>query len=198
MDNDTLKAYDRAAKAFADDWHTQPPPTDLHAVVRRFFLAGPTADIGCGSGRDAAWLHANGYPTVGFDASDGLLLEARERHPEIRFTKETLPELSTVADGSFANVLCETVIMHLEPEAIAPSVARLLSILVPGGVLYLSWRVTEGADRRDEHGRLYAAFDPQQVMGALKSTEILHDEQVGSLSSGKLIRRVVARKRMLP
>jgi len=84
--------------------------------------------------------------------------------------------------------------MHLEPEAIGPAVERLLAILVPKGVLYLSWRVTEGADRRDEHGRLYAAFDPQLVLRALGSTEILLDEQVGSLSSGKLIRRIVARK----
>ena len=197
MDGDTLKAYDLAAKAFADDWHTHPPPSDLHAVVRRFFIAGPTADIGCGSGRDAAWLNANGYPTVGFDASEGLLAEARQRHPEIQFSMSTLPALEGIADNSFTNVLCETVIMHLEPEAIKPSVERLLSILTPGGILYLSWRVTEGADRRDEHGRLYAAFDPEWVLRALKSTEILLDEQVGSLSSGKLIRRIVARKKLL-
>jgi hypothetical protein len=86
--------------------------------------------------------------------------------------------------------------MHLEPEAITPAVERLLSILIPGGILYLSWRgVTEGADRRDEHGRLYAAFDPDLVLRALAATEVLLDEQVGSVSSGKLIRRIVVRKR---
>jgi hypothetical protein len=55
--------------------------------------------------------------------------------------------------------------------------------------------VTEGKDRRDEHGRLYAAFDPERVLRALATSEILLDEQVGSVSSGKLIRRIVARKR---
>jgi hypothetical protein len=84
--------------------------------------------------------------------------------------------------------------MHLEPEAITPAVERLLAILVPGGILYLSWRVTEGADRRDQHGRLYAAFDPERVHHALKATQLLLDEQVGSVSSGKLIRRMVVRK----
>lgn len=34
-----------------------------------------------------------------------------------------------------------------EPEAITPAVERLLTILVPGVILYLSWRATEGADR---------------------------------------------------
>jgi SAM-dependent methyltransferase len=194
MDPSTLGAYDRDAEAFATDWHEQPPPTDLHATVRRFFIRGPTADIGCGSGRDAAWLDANGYPTHGFDASEALLAEARRRHPNIPFSQAVLPDLDGVRDGRFANVLCETVIMHLPAQAITPSVERLLAILAPGGTLYLSWRVTEGSDRRDEHGRLYAAFDPDLVLRALTATEILLDEQVGSVSSGKLIRRIVARK----
>lgn len=195
MDAATLSAYDRAAAAFATDWHTQPPPTDLHAVVRRFFTPGPTADIGCGSGRDAAWLDANGFPTQGYDASEGLLTEARRLHPDIPFRHATLPGLDGIGDGTFTNVLCETVIMHLPPDDITPSIERLLAILIQGGTLYLSWRVTEGADRRDEHCRLYAAFDPDRVLRALASTEILLDEQVGSLSSGKLIRRIVARTR---
>jgi hypothetical protein len=54
VDTDTLAAYDRAAGAFADDWHSQPVGADLHALIRRFFNPGPTADIGCGSGRDTA------------------------------------------------------------------------------------------------------------------------------------------------
>jgi SAM-dependent methyltransferase len=198
MDDATLRAYDRDANDFADDWETQPPPTDLHATVRNFFIAGGlTADIGCGSGRgrDAAWLDAHGYPATGFDASDGLLREARRRHPQIRFAAATLPDLVGVERASFANVLCETVVMHLDPEVVTPAVDSLLGLLIPGGILYLSWRVTEGQDRRDEHGRLYAAFDPERVLRALAASEMLLDEQVGSVSSGKLIRRIVARKR---
>src|SRR5260370_2955 len=102
MDDATLSAYDRDAKVFADDWDAQPPPIDLHAVVGQFFIRGPTADVGCGSGRDAAWLSARGFPTT--------------------------------------------------------------------------------------------AFDPERVLRALKATQLLLDEQVGSLSSGKLIRRIVVRK----
>src|SRR5882672_11289032 len=176
MDDATLSAYDRDAEAFANDWDAQPPPSDLHAVVGQFFIPGPTADVGCGSGRDAAWLNTRGYPTKGFDASEGLLAEARRRHPQIHFSNFStaiLPGLDGIAESSFANVLCETVIMHLEPEAITPAVERLLAILIPGGILYLSWRVTEGADQRDEHGRLYAAFEPERVMSALKRTQLL-------------------------
>ena len=194
MDHATLSAYDADAAAFAQDWHDQPPPADLHAVVRRFFRPGVTADIGCGSGREVAWLEANGFSAIGFDASAGLLALAHARYPELRFETATLPDLARIADESFDNVLCETVIMHLAHAAVAPAVRRLMAIVKRGGILYLSWRVTEGADQRDRHGRLYAAFDPAVVLGQLARTEIVLDEQVVSTSSGKRIHRIVARK----
>jgi SAM-dependent methyltransferase len=194
MDPATLRAYDSAAAAFAQDWHEQPPPTDLHDIVRRFFRPGVTADIGCGSGRDVAWLSANGFPAVGYDPSAGLLAQARARYPDLAFHSAALPALPGIADASFANVLCETVIMHLPPEGVAPSVRRLLAILAPGGVLYLSWRVTRGADLRDGHGRLYGAFDADIVRSALGGAEVLLDEEALSKSSGKAIHRLVVRK----
>ena len=195
MDRTTLAAYDKDAAAFAKDWHEQPPPVDLYDVVTRFFVKGGTAaDIGCGSGREVAWLNANGYPATGFDASDGLLAEARSRYPALPFIHAELPELSGIAANSFDNVLCETVVMHLAPSAVAPSVARMVDIAKPGGLFYLSWRVTDGADLRDAHGRLYAAFDASIVRAQLSTATLLLDEEVVSASSGKKIHRLVAKK----
>lgn len=194
MDRTTLAAYDAAAADFAKDWHEQPPPGDLHALVRRYFAPGLTADIGCGSGREVAWLGANGFPAIGYDASAGLLAEARKRYPGARFEAAALPDLVGIPDASFDNVLCETVIMHLEPAAVAPSVRRLMAILKPGGVLYVSWRVTPGVDLRDPQGRLYAAFEAALVLSQLAGAIILLDEAAVSASSNKRIHRIVARK----
>jgi len=195
MDRATLAAYDRAAAAFAEEWHAQPAPGDLQEIVARFFTrGGVTADIGCGSGREAAWLNANGFPAAGFDASEGLLAEARARYPSLSFTHAELPELDGLAAGSFDNLLCETVIMHLEQAQIAPSVRRMLDIVKPGGVFYLSWRVTDDADARDKHHRLYAAFDAALVRAELSAATTLLDEEVVSASSAKKIHRIVVRK----
>jgi SAM-dependent methyltransferase len=195
MDRPTVTAYDKSAADFAADWHSRPEPDDLHVLVRRFFRPGPTADIGCGSGREVAWLNANGYPATGFDPSEGLLAQARALYPALTFVSTALPDLAGVPDASFDNVLCETVLMHLPRDAIAPSVRRLAAILRPGGCLYLSWRVTAGADARDAHGRLYAAFEPGLVTDAFaRGAAILLDEQATSASSGKIVRRVIARK----
>jgi SAM-dependent methyltransferase len=194
LDRLTLAAYDHDAAAFAKDWHEQPAPHDLHDIVKRFFKGGgTTADIGCGSGRGVAWLNASGFPAVGFDASGGLLAEARARYPDLDFRRVELPELHGIAANTYDNVLCETVIMHLERAQMAPSIARMLDIVRPGGIFYLSWRVTEGADQRDKHRRLYAAFDASLVLAELSATMLLLDEAVVSASSGKEIHRVVVK-----
>jgi hypothetical protein len=71
----------------------------------------------------------------------------------------------------------------------------MFDIVKPGGVFYLSWRVTEGVDLRDGHGRLYAAFDAALVRAELGAASMLLDEELVSVSSGKTIRRLVAGKR---
>jgi SAM-dependent methyltransferase len=195
MDRLTRAAYDNDAAAFARDWHEQPAPADLQEIVARFFIhGGATADIGCGSGREVAWLNANGFPAMGFDASEGLLAEARSRYPELNFAWAELPALRGIVANTYNNVLCETVIMHLDRGRIASSVSRLLDIVKPGGVFYLSWRVTEEADQRDKYQRLYAAFDAGLVRAELVATTSLLDEEVVSASSGKTIHRIVVRK----
>ncbi|AMN42957.1 class I SAM-dependent methyltransferase [Rhodoplanes sp. Z2-YC6860] len=195
MDRQTLAVYDTGAAAFAKDWHEQPAPSDLHALVQRFFRPrGRTADIGCGSGREVAHLAESGFDAIGYDASAALLQEARRRYPELRFERALLPELTGLPGGAFDNVLCETVIMQLPREQIAPAVRRMTELLKSDGILYVSWRVTTGNDLRDAAGRLYTAFDSELVRGALGGMSLLLDDEPVSLSSGKTIHRIVARK----
>ena len=84
--------------------------------------------------------------------------------------------------------------MHMpEVEALA-SVRRWAALLAPGGAPYLSWRVTEGIDRRDDQGRLYAIFEVDAVKTALASHAIELDERIVSASSRKIAHRLVARR----
>ena len=193
-DRETLAAYDKAPGDFAKDWLAQDTPSDLQEAVRKYFKPGTVADIGSGSGRDAAWLATQGFRVTGFDASQGLLAEARRRYPALTFTYAALPGLEGLADASFDNVLCETVIMHLPGDEIVPAVRRLLSILKPGGVLYLSWRTDKATDWRDPRGRRYAAFDPRIVRDVLAPHEILLEHETVSLSSKNPIHVIVARE----
>ena len=195
MDASTLAAYDANAAGYAAEWTAQEPPEDMYALLREHFAPGPTLDVGCGAGRDTAWLAANGFEARGVDASPGLLAQARAAHPGIRFELAALPELAGMARGAFGNVLCETVIMHLAPAQVGASVHSLLALLRPGGTLYLSWRVTDGEARRDPAGRLYAAFDKAVVTRELAPGDVIvHDEDRLSVSSRKRVQRLIVRR----
>jgi 2-polyprenyl-3-methyl-5-hydroxy-6-metoxy-1,4-benzoquinol methylase len=192
-DEQTQAAYAMNAAAYSRDWLEQPAPTDLYARFERFFLkGGETADVGCGNGRNAAWLASHGYPVVGYDASAELLAEARRLFPGLSFAQAKLPRLAEIT-RQFDNVVCETVIMHLAQAEIAEAVCNLRRLLKPGGVIYLSWRVTESADERDADGRLYAAVDPAFVREQMTGYEVLLFEDILSVSSGKRICRIIAR-----
>lgn len=191
MDKTTLAAYDFAAPAFVERWLSE-EASELYALFKHFFQPGLTADIGSGSGRDAAWLTANGFPAIGYDLSEGLLAQARARFPHIDFRKAALPELIGVPDRHFDNVCCETVLMHLPRGEIAPAVVRMMEILKPGGVIYMSFRITENADHREKDGRLFTAYVGDHVRRALAGKAILFDGAI-ERPAGGIIQRLVAR-----
>lgn len=195
MDVDTLNAYNVYAKPFAQEWHEQPPPGDLYTLLKTFFTPGLTADIGCGAGRDVAWLNDAGFPAIGFDASELLLDHARYRYPQARFELSSLPDLANIVTERFQNILCEAVIMHLDLRLIRPSVARMLDLLLPGGALCISWRIVDGCAKRDQHRRLYSAFDKSLILQECLGQRVVLDREDISQASGKRIHRMIIRKR---
>jgi SAM-dependent methyltransferase len=196
MDAHTIEVYNAAASQFASEWRNQPLPIDMYDLLQRFFhRGGKTADIGCGSGRDVAWLNDNGFPTIGYDAATGLLQQAEKNFPHLEFATTVLPDLDGIENETFDNVLCETVIMHLQSTHIAQAFRRLLDILKPDGILYLSWRISEGESLHDKAGRLYSVFDTAVVTDNLRDSTILHSERTTNQSSGKSVQRMIVTRR---
>ena len=67
MDDKTISAYDSEVAAFAAEWEDeQSAPDDLRAAVNDYFSEGVTVDVGCGSGRDTAWLSHQGFQVHGW------------------------------------------------------------------------------------------------------------------------------------
>ncbi len=193
MDIKTLATYTDQATDYSTEWLAQPEPLDIYQLIQKHFIAGGTTiDVGCGNGRDTHWLQQNGFPASGYDASEALLEIARKNFAGISFHKSLLPALTEI-QTTFANVYCETVIMHLTNDEIVKSVERLKTLVRPDGILYLSWRVTEGEDARDSKGRLYSAFPRNLVLDRFAPSQVLHFEEKISASSGKRVCRLIAK-----
>ena len=196
MDEQTVETYSTDASRFAAEWRDQPPPMDMYALLQRYFMpGGKTADVGCGAGRDVAWLNEHDFPAVGYDAAKGLLALAANDFPSLVFKHTTLPALDAVGTDTYDNVLCETVIMHLPPDQVTVACARLFEMLKPAGTLYLSWRVAEADSTRDAAGRLYAAFDVARVREGLGDAEFLLDVEAVNESSGRRVHRLIVRRK---
>lgn len=163
MDTRTIETYNEEAEKIAE-LHTNLVPKRLYQLVRRFFIQeGKTGDIGCGIGRDSAWLSQQGFQVMGIDASIGMLNQANRRYPGLNFVQDALPELSGIADCVFDNILCSAVLMHLSREVLPLAIHSLLRVLSHDGVLILSFRGTNAADKR-ERGKLYEAIDPKEMI----------------------------------
>ncbi len=79
----TVEFYDRTAGEYVARWFDRPV---VEPYLDRFIPLvqdrGPVADVGCGPGRDVAYLLKHKVPTIGVDLSASMLAEARDRVPE--------------------------------------------------------------------------------------------------------------------
>jgi tellurite methyltransferase len=96
-------------------------------------------DLGCGIGRHAHYLAAQGFHCVGVDASDAGLRYARERAAAaglaVDYRTGTFYEIP-FSDGNFDVVIAWNVLYHGDGDIAARAIESILRVLVPGG-LYL-------------------------------------------------------------
>lgn len=164
MDWQTITTYSSHAEEISNLHESLIPQRLYQFVLECFSPNGKTLDIGCGSGRDTAWLAKNGFEVMGIDASVGMLEEARKRHQELTFQQIALPELAGITDGSYTNALCSAALMHLGYDSLPSAAKNILRVLDKGGILLLSFRGTKEPSKR-ENGKLYETITKEQAIG---------------------------------
>lgn len=177
MDKNTIDSYNKDAKNIAQ-LHSTLIPERLYQLVEMFFIKDEnTADIGCGIGRDTHWLNQRGYPSIGIDASIEMLNEAQDLYPKETFTHDFLPNLDSLVNTSFHNILCSAVLMHISQENLALTYGKLLNLLEPNGVVIISFRGTNSIDYR-ENGKLYEPISTKELINffEIKGCQILLNE----------------------
>ncbi|MEU8102207.1 methyltransferase domain-containing protein [Nonomuraea muscovyensis] len=115
---------------------------DTFADLVKATGAGPIADLGCGPGHYTAYLQARGVPAFGIDLSPGMIEQARQEHPGIRFEVGSMFTLD-LADGSVGGVFSHYSIIHTPPERVHELFDEFTRVLAPGGHVLLSFSATD-------------------------------------------------------
>lgn len=167
MDIATAKFYEQHAADIAARYESAVSPVEPY-----FQLAFPSGsrvlDVGAGSGRDLAALIKAGYDGHGVEPSDGLRLAAITAHPELegRLIGGSLPAIGVPYGGDFDGIICCAVLMHLPDAELFDSALALRGLLRPHGRLLLSIpsaRTDVGEDSRDDGGRLFQPYTPEEL-----------------------------------
>ena len=92
-------------------------------------------DAGCGTGRHASFLVANGCSTIGVDQSVAMLEKARATVPSARFLEGELENLP-LADKSVDLAVASLALCHLPDPT--PGVIELARVTRPGGTVVIA------------------------------------------------------------
>lgn len=165
----TTSYYDANAAAVAERYeHAE--MAGLHQLLLPRLPSGSRVlEVGCGSGREAAFLLANGYDVTALDASTPMIETALRHHPELqgRLRQASLPldEDNGLLTNPCDGVVCIAVLMHIPERDLFGAAFQLKRLLKKGGKLVLSTSFgREGLDgNRDAAGRLFAERPPEKI-----------------------------------
>ncbi|MBR8639236.1 class I SAM-dependent methyltransferase [Streptomyces tuirus] len=104
--------------------------------------AGPRVlDLGCGTGRDAAALHAAGRTVTGADLSEAMLAHARTHHPGPRYVHADLHGFDLGRDAFDAIVCLDSSLLYCHTnDQLDGFLASCRDALAPGGLLVAEMR----------------------------------------------------------
>ena len=150
----TRESYDEIAATYTERIFTElaGKPLDRHLLNR---LAedvrghGLVADLGCGPGHVARYLHDQGVRMLGIDLSPRMIDSARQRSPDIEFRGGDMRALD-VPDGALAGIVAFYSLIHIGEPEMGATLRELRRVLAPGGLLLVAFHIGEETVHRDE------------------------------------------------
>ncbi len=134
---------------------------DIHKLISENFTKGSKIlELGCGSGRDAAYAFSTGLDIYGVDGATNMVESAIKVHPELKqrlsvaLIPQDLEDTPSTYDGIFATAL----LMHLEIGNIKETFERVFTILKEKGRFIFSVPLSHNEldnNRKDAKGRLF-------------------------------------------
>ena len=184
---DVRDSYDSAAEAYAQHLASElaQKPLDRH-LLNRFAEEtrgqGLVADLGCGPGHVARYLHDQGVNVLGIDLSPEMVKCATRLNPGLEFRVGDIRELSLPA-ASLVGVVAFYSIVHFESGELGAIMRQLRKVLATGGLALVSFHIGDHVIHVDD---LFGApvnldfrfHSPSAVSEALRSADFAVIEHV--------------------
>ncbi len=162
MRRDCEALYDRQATFYGEKYGLYSNTTHRQ-FLQEFLSLLPDKctilDAACGAGRYLPFLLEKGHPVVAIDQSQGMLLHAKAKFPDVQYEKIGLQEMAyrEVFDG----VICMDAMENVPPEDWPRVLDNFHRALRQNGCLYFTAETIENADE-DE---IMQAFTRAQAAG---------------------------------
>ena len=109
--------------------------------LRRHGAGNRVLDMGCGTGRDAAWLHGAGRAVIGADLSEAMLAYAREHHPGPEYVRADLHGFDLGRGVCDAVVCLDSALLYYHTnDQLDGFLSSCRHALAPGGLLVAEMR----------------------------------------------------------
>ncbi len=136
--NLTEETYDKAAEGYAKKFENIGVRSkDVDQAFEYISKENPNVlEIGCGGGREAAYILSKTDNYIGIDVSAGMLAQAQENLPDAQFQKTAVEtyDFPTNVDIVFAFAS----LLHTSKEDLKDVFERMYEALNESGVVYLS------------------------------------------------------------
>ncbi|THH35062.1 class I SAM-dependent methyltransferase [Aliishimia ponticola] len=162
-DRQTLDVYDARATEYADLTTDGVPDTQLRHFLDLLPDASDVLDLGCGPGRSAMMIAAEGHRVTATDAS-AQMVDLAKAHPGVTARMETFHDLTGTAlyHGIWANFS----LLHAERADLPRHFAAIRDALKPNGIFHIGMK-TGAKTRRDTIGRRYTYVTREELLGWL-------------------------------
>jgi SAM-dependent methyltransferase len=185
MIDDVLQGYASASAELTARFE-EISPAELYAPVADLLPIRPSriADIGAGTGRDAAWLAGKGHRVVAVEPVDEFRQAGMALHKStsIAWLNDRLPDLCGLRTHikCFDCMILSAVWQHLDNEQRSAALRSLAALTAPGGTVIMSLRHGTGASGR----RVHEARPQDTIAAALRTGfELMRERRAESMQA---------------
>ena len=151
-------------------WFADGPSPIVGEILKRYNIYGKLLEIGCGEGRDAGWLLAQGYDVLATDVSPAAVAYARKRFPEFADRFGVLDCLTENLDEKFDFIYAVAVVHMLVPDEDRNGFYRFIrEHLAPGGMALIC---TMGNGEWEMQSDISTAFDVRKRIHEATGREV--------------------------